>query len=101
MAMDIGAAVGANPIAIIIPCHRALGAKGELKGYPWGLHRKRWLLVHETSMEASGSLLRLLPNEFPGRQRGFDGAAGRNSHAVDVWRLSASAAVFRDGHALP
>jgi len=50
-AVDMGAAVGANPIAIIVPCHRVLGAGGDLKGYAWGLHRKRWLLEHETSIE--------------------------------------------------
>jgi methylated-DNA-[protein]-cysteine S-methyltransferase len=48
-AVDMGAAVGANPIAIIVPCHRVLGVNGDLKGYAWGLHRKRWLLEHETS----------------------------------------------------
>ena len=46
-AVDVGAAVGANPIAIVVPCHRVLGANNELKGYAWGLHRKRWLLEHE------------------------------------------------------
>jgi methylated-DNA-[protein]-cysteine S-methyltransferase len=51
-AKDMGAAVGANPIAVIVPCHRVLGASGDLKGYAWGLHRKRWLLQHETSIEA-------------------------------------------------
>ena len=47
MAKDIGAAIGANPIAIVVPCHRVIGADGDLKGYAWGLHRKRWLLEHE------------------------------------------------------
>ena len=51
-AVEIGAAVAANPIAIIVPCHRVLGAGGELKGYAWGLHRKRWLLEHEGTIEA-------------------------------------------------
>jgi methylated-DNA-[protein]-cysteine S-methyltransferase len=51
-AVDAGAAVGANPIAIIVPCHRVLGAGGDLKGYAWGLHRKRWLLEHEKAVEA-------------------------------------------------
>lgn len=50
-AVDAGAAVGANPIAIIVPCHRVLGTNGDLKGYAWGLHRKRWLLEHETATE--------------------------------------------------
>jgi methylated-DNA-[protein]-cysteine S-methyltransferase len=47
MAIDIGAAIGANPIAIVVPCHRVIGKNGDLKGYAWGLHRKRWLLEHE------------------------------------------------------
>jgi methylated-DNA-[protein]-cysteine S-methyltransferase len=50
-AVDAGAAVGANPIAIIVPCHRVLGTNGDLKGYGWGLHRKRWLLEHEMAIE--------------------------------------------------
>ena len=50
-AMDSGAAVGANPIAIIVPCHRVLGTNGDLKGFAWGLHRKRWLLEHELAIE--------------------------------------------------
>jgi methylated-DNA-[protein]-cysteine S-methyltransferase len=50
-AVEIGAAVAANPIAIIVPCHRVLGAGGDLKGYAWGLHRKRWLLEHEGAIE--------------------------------------------------
>jgi methylated-DNA-[protein]-cysteine S-methyltransferase len=51
-AVDMGAAVGANPIAIIVPCHRVLGVNGDLKGYAWGPHRKRWLLEHEASIDA-------------------------------------------------
>jgi methylated-DNA-[protein]-cysteine S-methyltransferase len=51
-AVDMGTAVGANPIAIIVPCHRVLGANGDLKGYAWGLYRKRWLLEHETAIKA-------------------------------------------------
>lgn len=50
-AVDAGSAVGANPIAIIVPCHRVLGKGGDLKGYAWGLHRKRWLLEHEKVIE--------------------------------------------------
>jgi methylated-DNA-[protein]-cysteine S-methyltransferase len=41
------AANGANPIAILIPCHRVVGSHGELTGYAAGLHRKKWLLEHE------------------------------------------------------
>lgn len=43
----VGAAVGRNPISVIIPCHRALGSNGSLTGYAGGLERKRWLLAHE------------------------------------------------------
>jgi methylated-DNA-[protein]-cysteine S-methyltransferase len=46
-ARAVGAAVGRNPIAVIIPCHRVIGADGTLTGYGGGLHRKRWLLDHE------------------------------------------------------
>lgn len=49
-AIDMGAANGANPIAIIVPCHRVIASNGDLKGYAWGLHRKRWLLMHEKAM---------------------------------------------------
>lgn len=44
----VGAAVGHNPLSIIIPCHRALGSDGSLTGYAGGLQRKRWLLEHES-----------------------------------------------------
>ena len=43
----VGAANGQNPIAIIIPCHRVIGANGKLTGYAGGLHRKEFLLGHE------------------------------------------------------
>jgi methylated-DNA-[protein]-cysteine S-methyltransferase len=43
----VGLANGANPIAIIVPCHRVIGADGSLTGYGGGLARKRWLLAHE------------------------------------------------------
>ena len=43
----VGAANGRNPIPIVIPCHRVIGADGSLTGYGGGLDRKRWLLVHE------------------------------------------------------
>lgn len=49
-AIEIGAANGANPIAIIVPCHRVIASNGDLKGYAWGLHRKRWLLEHEKAI---------------------------------------------------
>ena len=46
-AQAIGGAVGRNPIGIIIPCHRVIGADGSLTGYGGGLERKRWLLEME------------------------------------------------------
>lgn len=43
----VGLANGTNPIPIVIPCHRVIGANGTLTGYGGGLERKRWLLAHE------------------------------------------------------
>jgi methylated-DNA-[protein]-cysteine S-methyltransferase len=43
----VGHANGANPISVVIPCHRLIGAGGSLVKYGGGLHRKRWLLAHE------------------------------------------------------
>jgi methylated-DNA-[protein]-cysteine S-methyltransferase len=43
----VGAANGANPTAIVVPCHRVIGANGDLVGYGGGIERKRWLLKHE------------------------------------------------------
>jgi len=43
----VGAANGSNPIAIVVPCHRVIGANGTLTGYAGGLKHKQWLLDHE------------------------------------------------------
>lgn len=43
----VGLANGSNPIAIVVPCHRVIGADGSLTGYAGGTERKRWLLAHE------------------------------------------------------
>jgi methylated-DNA-[protein]-cysteine S-methyltransferase len=43
----VGLANGRNPIGIIVPCHRVVGANGSLTGYGGGLERKQWLLAHE------------------------------------------------------
>jgi len=48
----VGAANGRNPIGIIVPCHRVIGASGALVGYAGGLDRKRWLLGHERDVLA-------------------------------------------------
>lgn len=44
----VGAAIGRNPIPIIVPCHRVVGADGSLTGFGGGIERKRWLLTHES-----------------------------------------------------
>jgi methylated-DNA-[protein]-cysteine S-methyltransferase len=46
-ARAVGTANGANPISIIVPCHRVIAAGGHLGGYAYGLDRKQWLLAHE------------------------------------------------------
>jgi len=46
----VGAANGKNPISIIVPCHRIIGANAKLTGYAGGLDRKLWLLKHEGLM---------------------------------------------------
>lgn len=46
-AQAVGQAVGRNPISILIPCHRVVGAKGQLTGYAGGMEKKIWLLRHE------------------------------------------------------
>ena len=43
----VGRANGANPVSIVVPCHRVIGANGTLTGYGGGTHRKQWLLQHE------------------------------------------------------
>lgn len=58
----VGAANGRNPIAIIIPCHRVIGANGTLTGYGGGLPTKQWLLAHEQ---------KLAPARSTGQQRLF------------------------------
>ncbi|MCP1198883.1 bifunctional helix-turn-helix domain-containing protein/methylated-DNA--[protein]-cysteine S-methyltransferase [Notoacmeibacter sp. MSK16QG-6] len=51
-ARAVGAAVGANPISFVVPCHRALGAGGKLTGYHWGLTRKRAILGWEAGLSS-------------------------------------------------
>ena len=46
-AQAVGQAVGRNPIGILIPCHRCVGARGQMTGYAWGVEKKVWLLRHE------------------------------------------------------
>ncbi|MFP2911360.1 methylated-DNA--[protein]-cysteine S-methyltransferase [Pyxidicoccus sp. 3LFB2] len=53
----VGLANGANPVGIVVPCHRVVGSNGALTGYGGGLERKRWLLAHE----GGGTAQPLLP----------------------------------------
>lgn len=46
----VGAAVGQNPVAIVVPCHRVIGSEGSLTGYAAGIDTKRWLLHHEGAL---------------------------------------------------
>jgi len=50
-ARAVGGALGMNPVPIIIPCHRVVGANGMLGGFTGGLHIKRWLLEHEAGSQ--------------------------------------------------
>jgi O-6-methylguanine DNA methyltransferase len=56
-ARAVGLANGANPVPIIVPCHRVIGASGTLTGYGGGLERKAWLLAHEEKHWGQGPRL--------------------------------------------
>jgi len=51
----VGLANGANPIGVVVPCHRVIGSDGSLTGYGGGLERKRWLLAHEGALFRSAA----------------------------------------------
>lgn len=51
-ARAVGLAMGANPIPVIVPCHRVVRSDGSMGGFGGGLWRKRWLLEHEVSLDA-------------------------------------------------
>jgi len=59
-ARAVGAANGKNPIPIIVPCHRVIGANGDLTGFGGGIDRKRWLLEHEGALLRLGALCLML-----------------------------------------
>jgi methylated-DNA-[protein]-cysteine S-methyltransferase len=50
----VGRANGANPVAVVVPCHRVVGQTGSLTGYGGGIERKRWLLAHEGALSSAG-----------------------------------------------
>ena len=52
----VGMANGANPVGVVVPCHRVIGADASLTGYGGGLHRKHWLLTHDgAKVKGSGA----------------------------------------------
>jgi methylated-DNA-[protein]-cysteine S-methyltransferase len=53
----VGWANGANPIGVVVPCHRVVGANASLTGYAGGLERKRWLLEHESAARLQRRLI--------------------------------------------
>ncbi len=53
----VGLANGANPVGIVVPCHRVIGANGTMTGYGGGVERKRWLLQHEGALQQPAGLL--------------------------------------------
>jgi methylated-DNA-[protein]-cysteine S-methyltransferase len=63
----VGAANGANPISVVVPCHRVIGASGALTGYGGGMERKRWLLAHERAVlgRVDGAAPREAQRAFP------------------------------------
>lgn len=61
----VGAANGANPVALVIPCHRVIAKDGSLCGYAYGQERKRWLIEHERAGAAARPALRRAGNSPP------------------------------------
>lgn len=64
-ARALGAANGANPVCIVLPCHRVIGADGSLTGFGGGLPTKRWLLDHEARVLASSIVATPWPHPQP------------------------------------
>jgi len=68
----VGLAIGANPVGIVVPCHRVIGADGSLTGYGGGIERKRWLLAHERPARNGAELAFGLSDRSSSSDRGLD-----------------------------
>ena len=80
----VGAANGRNPLPIVVPCHRVIGADGSLTGYGGGIATKRWLLRHErTVLEARGEPL---TRSLAGQDQLVRLVPGSRSSALDLRR---------------
>ena len=77
-ARAIGAANGANPVCIVLPCHRVIGSDGSLTGFGGGLPVKQWLLDHEARVLASWSS----PVSLEGKRRG----GGYSNDSTQEWQ---------------
>ncbi len=84
-ARAVGAANGKNPIPIIVPCHRVVGANGDLTGFGGGLDRKRWLLEHEGALLRLGALCLALVFATPARAQ-----FPRSQHATVTQHIQAT-----------
>ena len=92
-ARAVGAAVGRNPVGILVPCHRVIGANGALTGYAGGLPRKRALLAHEALRpwaEAEGTDATGETGESGGAGEGADAAATAEAAASPARRAMAA-----------
>jgi methylated-DNA-[protein]-cysteine S-methyltransferase len=69
----VGLANGANPVGVVVPCHRVIGSDGTLTGYGGGLARKRWLLAHEAAHAQGGLRAGEPASSRPGSQRARGG----------------------------
>lgn len=79
----VGLANGANPVGIVVPCHRVIGADGSLTGFGGGLERKRWLLAHEgAELGGRPAARRVDPCVTQSRERSAAGSIGRTSPRI-------------------
>jgi methylated-DNA-[protein]-cysteine S-methyltransferase len=85
-ARAVGAAVGRNPVSVLLPCHRVLGRGGRLTGYAGGLARKQALLAHEaghaTNTLGANGVLRLQPQLAPDSAGGVKQASAARAQAA-------------------